>query len=138
MKYIIYCLDNIQYIFVKCELYCSNFFFAVSKVKTQIGDNANVTWIAPYFPSAGFYHVYHTYQVNRTIFNIKSSGVHYHEKDRQLTKYNYITRPYNSTNIAFMIRNTTLEDSGYYAGGVSSEAEWMEGGVVLIVLGKFI
>lgn len=37
-----------------------------------------------------------------------------------------------------MIRNTTLEDSGYYAGGVSSEAAWMEGGVVLIVLGKFI
>lgn len=107
-------------------------------MKTQIGDNANVTWIVPYFPSVGFYHVYHAYQVNRTIFNIKSSGVHYHEKDRQLTKYNYITRPYNSTNIAFMIRNTTLEDSGYYAGGVSSEAEWMEGGVVLIVLGKFI
>nr|XP_011418983.2 uncharacterized protein LOC105322142 [Crassostrea gigas] len=35
-----------------------------------------------------------------------------------------------------MIRNTTLEDSGYYAGGVSSEAAWMEGGVVLIVLDK--
>lgn len=113
-------------------------FFAVSKVKTQIRNNVNITWIAPYFPSSGFYHVYHTYQVNRSIFNIKSSGVQYHEKDRHLTKYNYLTRPYDSTNIAFMIRNTTLEDAGYYAGGVSSDAAWMEGGVVLIVLGKFI
>lgn len=111
-------------------------FFAVSQVKTQIGDNANITWIAHYFPSSGQYNVYHTYQVNRSIFTISNSGEHYNEIDRQTPKYQYLTRPLESTNIAFMIRNTTLEDSGYYAGGVSSEAAWMEGGVVLIVLSK--
>lgn len=101
-----------------------------------MGDNANITWIANFFPSSGQYNVYHTYQVNRSIFTISSSGEHYNEIDRQTPKYQYLTRPLDSTNIAFMIRNTTLEDSGYYAGGVSSEAAWMEGGVVLIVLGK--
>lgn len=110
--------------------------FKVFQVKTQRGDNANVTWIAPFFPSSGQYNVYHTNQVNRSIFIISNSGVHYNKKERQSPKYQYLTRPLESTNIAFMIRNTTLEDSGYYAGGVSSEAAWMEGGVVLIVLDK--
>lgn len=114
----------------------SDFFFAVSQVKTQIGDNANITWKAPFFPSSGQYIFYHTYQVNRSIFAIRNSEVHYKKIDRQSPKYQYLTRPLESTNIAFMIRNTTLEDSGYYAGGVSSDAAWMGGGVVLIVLGK--
>ena len=35
-----------------------------------------------------------------------------------------------------MIRNITVDDAGYYAGGTKAENAWSGGGVVLIVLGK--
>ena len=53
-----------------------------------------------------------------------------------IKKYEYLSQPLNSTNITFMIRNITLDDAGYYAGGTKAEDAWSGGGVVLIVLGK--
>ena len=37
-----------------------------------------------------------------------------------------------------MIRDITLDDAGYYAGGSKAEDAWSGGGVVLIVLGETI
>ena len=37
-----------------------------------------------------------------------------------------------------MIRDITLDDAGYYAGGPKAENAWSGGGVVLIVLGETI
>lgn len=36
-----------------------------------------MTWTASSFPSTGQYHVYHTYNENRTILSIRSNGVSY-------------------------------------------------------------
>uniref|UniRef100_K1QI22 Ig-like domain-containing protein n=1 Tax=Magallana gigas TaxID=29159 RepID=K1QI22_MAGGI len=107
----------------------------VSKVKTQIGGKTNISWTAAYFPFSGQYYVYHTYKENRTILSISSSGVNYGE-DTQTSKYAYTSRPFNSTNIVFEIRDITLDDAGYYNGGLSADAAWSGGGVVLIVSGK--
>ena len=54
----------------------------------------------------------------------------------QNRKYEYLSQPINSTNITFVIRNITVDDAGYYAGGTKAENAWSGGGVVLIVLGK--
>ena len=51
-------------------------------------------------------------------------------------KYEYLSQPLKSTNVTFMIRNITLDDAGYYAGGIQAEDAWSGGGVVLIVPGK--
>ncbi|XP_052710528.1 uncharacterized protein LOC128184926 isoform X2 [Crassostrea angulata] len=109
--------------------------YNVSKVKTQIGGKTNISWTAAYFPFSGQYYVYHTYKENRTILSISSSGVNYGE-DTQTSKYAYTSRPFNSTNIVFEIRDITLDDAGYYNGGLSADAAWSGGGVVLIVSGK--
>lgn len=95
-----------------------------------------MTWTASSFPSTGQYHVYHTYKENRTILSIRSSGVSY-EGNTQTSKYTYTSRPLNSTNIEFEIRDITLEDAGYYNGGMSAEAAWSSGGTVLIISGKW-
>uniref|UniRef100_A0A8W8MZ96 Ig-like domain-containing protein n=1 Tax=Magallana gigas TaxID=29159 RepID=A0A8W8MZ96_MAGGI len=111
------------------------FTFKVSKVKTQIGETVNLSWNASFFPLAGQYNVYHTYSENRTIFSVRSNGVSYGGND-QSTKYTYLTRPYNSINIMFAIRDITLDDAGYYRGGSWAGAAWSGGGVVLIVSDK--
>lgn len=116
-------------------MYLIFYHILVSKVKAQIGGRAIMRWTASSFPSARQYHVYHTYKENRTILSISSSGVNYGE-DTQTTKYAYTSRPFDSTNIEFEIRNITLEDAGYYNGGMSADAGWSGGGVVLIVSGK--
>lgn len=92
-------------------------------------------WTASSFPSTGQYLIYHTYKENRTILSISSSGVNYGE-ETQTSKYAYTSIPFNSTNIVFDIKDITLEDAGYYNGGMSADAAWSGGGVVLIVSGK--
>lgn len=94
-----------------------------------------MSWTEAFFPRAGQYNVYQTYRENRTIFRISSSGVSYVGKT-QSAKYTYITRPFDSLNIMFEITEITLDDAGYYKGGVTEEAAWSGGGVVLIVSGK--
>lgn len=96
----------------------------------------NISWTAVFFPKPlRYYNVYHTNKENRTIFSISSSGVLFYDGNSIVTKYIYLTRPFNSTNIMFEIRDITLDDAGHN-GGISSEAAWSGGGVVLIVKGK--
>nr|XP_022311865.1 uncharacterized protein LOC111117083 isoform X2 [Crassostrea virginica] len=109
----------------------SNLTFKVSKVESNIKDSVNISWTAPFFPQAGTYHIYHTGNVNRSIIEISSSGATFVQ-----TKYEYHSRPYNSTNISFEIRDITRDDAGYYNGGVFPAAAWSGGGVVLIVHDK--
>nr|XP_022311868.1 uncharacterized protein LOC111117085 isoform X2 [Crassostrea virginica] len=109
----------------------SNLTFKVSKVESNIKDSVNISWTAPFFPQAGEYIVYHTGNVNRSIIEVTSSGATFFQ-----TKYEYHSRPYNSKNITFEIRDITRDDAGYYNGGVSPAVAWSGGGVVLIVHDK--
>ena len=108
--------------------------FLVSKVTRKEGDNVTITWNAPYFPSSGIYNVYHTNEGNITsVITIVGDA----EKGTpQNEKYEYLSKPLNSTNITFMIRDITLDDAGYYTSGTKEEDARSGGGVVLIVLGE--
>lgn len=94
----------------------------------------NLSWTAAISPSIEQYNVYHTDGENKTVYSI-SNTVSY-GGGKKSTKYTYFTRPIESTNIVFEIRNIILEDAGYYNAGTSSDAAWSGGGVVLIVRGK--
>lgn len=100
------------------------------KVKVQNGKSANLSWVAPFFPSAREYTVY---LKGNGILNIdgKTGPV---ESD----KYKYLTKPYNSTNIMLEVKNVTLGDAGYFNGGADTKAATSGGGVVLIVYGESI
>uniref|UniRef100_K1QHH4 Ig-like domain-containing protein n=1 Tax=Magallana gigas TaxID=29159 RepID=K1QHH4_MAGGI len=103
-----------------------------AQVQIQIGEPVNISWTAAFFPITGQYNVYHTYKVNKTIFQLQNEGILYGGHNVS-NKYRYITRPYNSVNISFEIRHTTVDDAGYYAGGPTADSAWSGGGVVLIV-----
>ena len=107
------------------------FLFSVFKITLKEGDNATIFWSAPYFPEAGAYTIYHTNKANRSIIQVNSNNV-----TTQNRKYEYLSQPLNSTNITFVIKNITVDDAGYYAGGIKAEDAWSGGGVVLIVPGK--
>lgn len=111
------------------------FYIIVSKVKTQIGNTVNLSWTAAFFTLTGQYLVYYTYRENRTIFGISNSGVSY-EGYTMSTKYTYLNRLFNSTNIMFEVRDITVGDAGYYNGGTCTGAAWSGGGVLLIVNGN--
>ncbi|XP_052710525.1 uncharacterized protein LOC128184925 [Crassostrea angulata] len=104
--------------------------YNVSKVKSQIGGKKNISWTAAFFPITK-YNIYHINKENRT-----ASIMHvYHEGAKLSPKYSYLTRPFNSTNILFEIRNITLDDAGYYNGGTNFHDARFGGGVLLIVSG---
>ena len=107
------------------------FLSPVSKIESKEGDSVTISWTAPFFPQAGVYTIYHPNKANRSIIQVTSNTV-----TTQNSKYEYLSQPFNSTNITFMLRNITLDDAGYYAGGFGTEAAWSGGGVVLIVLGE--
>ena len=90
----------------------------------------NISWTASFFPRAGQYNVYYT---DNVIIEINQDRA-----TLRRSKYQYVSRPYNSTNIAFEIRDITADDAGHYYGGTIPEAAWYCGGVVLIVHGKYI
>ncbi|XP_052710539.1 hemicentin-1-like [Crassostrea angulata] len=104
--------------------------YNVSKVKSQIGGRKNISWTAAYFPYLG-YGIYHINKENRTALIMEV----YHEGATLSPKYSYLTRPFNSTNIMFEIRNITLDDAGYYYGGIFFNGAGFGGGVILIVSG---
>ena len=105
--------------------------FLVSKIIKNQGDSIEIFWTAPFFPRAGHYNIYHTNKENISIIQVTFNNV-----TTQNSKYEYLSQPLNSTNITFMIRNITLDDAGYYAGGIAPASAWSGGGVVLIVLGE--
>lgn len=86
--------------------------FVVSKVKTQIGSTVTISWTAPFFPYHGQYEFYHTHRKHSTIFSIKDDRI-FCGIDVLSPKYTYLTRPLNSTNMMFEIRNITLDDTGF-------------------------
>lgn len=106
------------------------------KTKTKIGNRVNISWIVSFCPRSGQYNVFHTYRENITIFSISRSVVSY--RKYMFTKYTYLTIPFYSTAIMFEIRYITLDDAGYYNGGMTAEAAWSGGGVVLIVHSEFV
>nr|XP_022306473.1 uncharacterized protein LOC111112896 [Crassostrea virginica] len=106
--------------------------YTVSKVESDVGDSVIISWTAPFFPLTGVYNIYHTDKVNKSIILVTSSGATFINQ----SKYEYHSRPFTSTKINFNVRDTTRDDAGYYNGGVSPEAAWSGGGVVLIVHDK--
>ena len=96
-----------------------------------MGESVDISWTAPFFPRAGAYYIYHTNKKNRSIIQVTYNNVITQNK-----KYVYLSQPLNSTNITFMIRDITLDDAGYYAGGTWVGAAWSGNGVVLIVLSE--
>nr|XP_022305662.1 uncharacterized protein LOC111112451 isoform X2 [Crassostrea virginica] len=107
--------------------------YNVSKIKKTVGDSVEISWTAPFFPQAGDYNIYHTNEQNKSIPIISLTS---NKVTTQNKKYEYLSQPLNSTNITFMIRDITLDDAGYYAGGTWVGASRSGGGVVLIILRK--
>ena len=105
--------------------------FPVSKIESKENESVTISWTAPFFPKAGAYTIYHPNKANISIIQVTSNTV-----TTQNRKYEYLSQPLNSTNITFMIKDITLDDAGYYAGGIKAEDAWSGGGVVLIVLGE--
>ena len=95
----------------------------------------NISWTARYFPIVGIYNIYHNDNVNRSTDIIQVNG-YLGRATLKRSKYEYVSRPYDSTNITFEIRDITADDAGYYNGGIT--AAWSDGGVVLIVHSKYI
>ena len=98
-----------------------------------MGDSVEISWTAPFFPRAGDYNIYHTNEENnsKSIIQVTSDNV-----TTRIDKYEYLSKPLNSTDIMFMIRNITLDDAGFYSGGPNAEKAWSGGGVVVIVFGE--
>lgn len=113
------------------------FFFsaAVLKIKQKSGKSAKLQWTASYFPTAGQNTVFHMLKSNHPIIHISSTDVLYQGQQNQSSKYVYLSKPHNSVNISFEIRNITLDDAGYYNSGLSTDDAESGGGVVLIVYG---
>lgn len=109
------------------------FYFVVLKVKVQNGKSANLSWVAPFFPIAREYTVYHKDNTTKGILKIDGK-----DGPRESDKYKYLTKPYNSTNIRLEVKDVTLGDAGYFNGGVDENAATSGGGVVLIVYGESI
>lgn len=102
------------------------------KEKVRKGESANLSWVVPYFPHGG-YHIYHTVKNSTEILT-----VNHNEARESDIKYKYLTRPYNSTNVMFEIKDVTLDDAGYYNGGETLDEARSCGGVVLIVNGESV
>ncbi|XP_052715016.1 uncharacterized protein LOC128188166 [Crassostrea angulata] len=105
--------------------------YTVLKVKVQNGKSANLSWVAPYFPIAKGYTVYHKDNTTKEILKIDGK-----DGPGESDKYKYLTKPYNSTNIMLEVKDVTLGDAGYFNGGADEKAATSGGGVVLIVYDK--
>lgn len=101
--------------------------FAVMKVMKRTGESPILHWEASFFPLASTFFIDKYTKTNRTnILKIENNKI-----DQSISsKYIYLSKPLNSTNITFVIRNITPEDAGFYAGQTTDR------GVVLFVIGK--
>lgn len=105
------------------------------KIKVQNGESAILSWVAPFFPLINKYDIYHTNNKCTTQKILTVDGQNGQSTSSKL-RYNYLTKPYKSTNITFEIKNVTLGDAGYYHGGKQMDDATSCGGVVLIVYGE--
>ena len=110
----------------------------VSKVDSYVGDSVNISWTAPFFPKAGTYTIYHTDKVNKSTRIIQVWGGHWGRAELERSKYEYVSRPYDSTNITFEIKDISANDAGHYYGGTRAESAWCSESSVLIVHSKYI
>lgn len=101
--------------------------FAVIKVMKRTGESPILHWETPFFPSTGTLFINKYTKTNKTdILKIEKNNI----VQSTPSKYTYLSKPLNSTNITFVIRNITPEDAGFYAGQTTDR------GAVLIVNGK--
>lgn len=109
----------------------NNFLYTVNTVKGSLGESSTIFWNINYFPQTGIYRVYHMDRNGGEIIVINWE-IQYNTS----SKYDYISKPYNSTIIKFRINNLTVDDAGYYTGGESKTSLCSGCGVVLIVYGR--
>ena len=103
----------------------------------QKGRDATLNWTIPFFPSSKLYSIF------------KHSGSDKNEseiirlEDNKVTpinmeKYNYTSKPLNSTLIVFNVHSLTPSDAGVYSGGISSFDAARKRGVLLVVAGAYV
>ena len=94
-----------------------------------------LSWSVSFFPQSGGYNIYHmTNNESKIIAQL------YSDKSPAFlqSKYRYLSKPYDSTYISFIIMDIALNDAGYYASSSSAGNAWLSGvGVVLSVFGRF-
>ncbi|XP_062599537.1 uncharacterized protein LOC134261079 [Saccostrea cucullata] len=109
----------------------------IKTVHSMEGESKNISMTADYFPITGFYFIFHEYNGSVSVIIQIDNAF-----PKETEKYIYHSRPFNSVNILFEVRNITLEDAGYYVGSPSRRRDtvwrnsWTESGVVLTVSGK--
>ncbi|XP_061185144.1 uncharacterized protein LOC133193191 [Saccostrea echinata] len=107
--------------------------FNVTLFQAEVGDATNISWTISHFPSAGWYEIYHSYygevETIMMIFNERRPL-------RNSYKYIYHSRPFNSLNIQFEVKNISRKDCGYYFGGTIEAQSSSTQAVVLLVQGK--
>jgi hypothetical protein len=111
------------------------FLYLVSRIDSQEGESKNLTWTASFFPRAGDYKIFHIDGNKNTcmlMIRVQNDGA----IPIDPVKYVYHTRPYNSTDIQFEVKNIVLTDAGQYRGGITETAARSGEGVILVVKGR--
>ncbi|XP_062589249.1 uncharacterized protein LOC134250901 [Saccostrea cucullata] len=102
----------------------------VRKVFLKEGETGIISWNIAAFPKTGVYAIFHS--------EIQILAVDIHRKISTIDsqKYTYLSKPINSKNIIFQIRNITQHDEGIYTGGTSSAIAAKGNRIHAIVYGK--
>nr|XP_022331776.1 uncharacterized protein LOC111129612 [Crassostrea virginica] len=101
----------------------------------QKGKDATLNWTIPFFPSSILYSIFKhsgSDKWEREIIRVEDNKV----TPINMEKYNYTSKPLNSTLIVFNVHNLTHSDAGVYAGGISSFDAARKRGVLLVVADK--
>lgn len=111
----------------------SLFLLLVLRVDSQEGETKNLSWMEAFFPRSWEYNIFHFYDSsNKTVIQVRGDGA----TSINAEKYVYHSRPFNSTNVVFEVKNITLMDAGYYGGGTTQINARRGQGVILVVRGK--
>ncbi|XP_062588799.1 pregnancy-specific beta-1-glycoprotein 2-like [Saccostrea cucullata] len=108
--------------------------YNVNKVESNEGDSRNISLTINALPASGIYGIFHSARngLYSKIIHINGRRVLV-----QTEKYMYHSRPSNSTDIIFEVRNITLADAGHYVVGLTKSLALSEGeDAVLVVNGK--
>ncbi|XP_048749343.2 uncharacterized protein LOC125661400 [Ostrea edulis] len=107
--------------------------YNVLRVDSQEGETKNLSWMEAFFPRSWEYNIFHFYDSsNKTVIQVRGDGA----TSINAEKYVYHSRPFNSTNVVFEVKNITLMDAGYYGGGTTQINARRGQGVILVVRGK--